>query len=206
MRDEEVQRFADSLWDYMLKKHLKEYLSDSVCYYRATVTTAAANGVIGITRPFDSEIFLPYSFDADSLNVGDECVVLVFGDSSNATVIGDGTLQGGGGPVVQTFAGYEDVASASYIPTAVTLTVEKTGNYNVSWMGYRSSTGGTSGSALYVNGSIRGSENTTFDHSYGQYVFMQNQSFNAGDVLVVWARSRSASYYMGVGNLIIEEV
>ena len=206
MRDEEVQRVADSLWDYMLKKHLKEYLSDSVCYYRATVTTAAANGVIGITRPFDSEIFLPYSFGADSLNVNDECVVLVFGDSSNATVIGDGTLQGTSGKTTQAFAGYDEVASSSYVDTAVTLTVEKTGTYDVSWMGYRNSTTGTSGSALYVNGSIRGSEYTTFEHSYGQHVYMPNQSFNAGDVLVIWARSRSGSYYMGVGNLIIEEV
>ena len=88
MRDEDVLRMADALWDYILKKHLKEYLSDSVCFYRATVTTGAANGVMGITRPYDSEIFLPYSFGADKLTVGDQCVVLVFGDPSNATVFG----------------------------------------------------------------------------------------------------------------------
>ena len=206
MRDDEVQKVADSLWNYFLNKHLKEFLSDSVCYYRAKVTTAASNGVIGITRPFDDEVFLPYSFNADKLSVGDECVVLVFGDTSNATVIGDGTLQGGSGKTIQVFAGYDEVASSSYVETAVTLTVEKTGTYDVSWMGYRSSSSGTSGSALYVNGSIRGSAHTTFESSYGQYVLMPTQSFNAGDVLVVWARSRTASYYMGVGNLIIEEV
>lgn len=119
-----------------------------------------------------------------------------------------GTASGGGGSTknVQAHRGYATVTSTSYTATNVTLTVAKTGTYNVSWMGYRNTNSGTSGSQLYVNGTSRGSAQTTFVNTYGQSVSLTNQSFNQGDVLVVRARARSTSYVMGVGNLIIEEV
>lgn len=119
-----------------------------------------------------------------------------------------GTNSGGGGSTknIQAYRGYDTVTSTSYTATDVTLTVSKTGTYNVSWMGYRNTNSGTNGSQLYVNGSSRGSAQTSFVNTYGQYVSLTNQSFNAGDVLVVRARARSTSYIMGVGNLIIEEV
>lgn len=119
-----------------------------------------------------------------------------------------GTASGGGGSSknIQAYRGYDTVATTSYTATDVTITVAKTGTYNVSWMGYRNTTSGTSGSQLYVNGSSRDSAQTTFVNSYGQSVSLTNQSFNKDDVLVVRARARSAQYVMGVGNLIIEEV
>lgn len=119
-----------------------------------------------------------------------------------------GTYTGGGGSSknVQVYRGYDTSSSTSYAATDVTLTVAKTGTYNVSWMGYRNTNSGTSGSQLYVNGTSRGSAQTTFVNTYGQSVSLTNQSFNQGDVLVVRARARSTSYVMGVGNLIIEEV
>lgn len=117
-----------------------------------------------------------------------------------------GTASGGGGKNVQAYRGYDTVNSTSYTATDITLTVAKTGTYNVSWMGYRNTNSGTSGSQLYVNGTARGSATTTFVNTYGHSVSLTNQSFNAGDVLVVRARARSTSYIMGVGNLIIEEV
>lgn len=107
---------------------------------------------------------------------------------------------------VQAYRGYDTVSSTSYTATDLTLTVAKTGTYNVSWMGYRNTTSGTSGSQLYKNGTAVGTANTTFVNTYGHSVSLTNQSFNQGDVLVVRARARSASYVMGVGNLIIEEV
>lgn len=118
-----------------------------------------------------------------------------------------GTSSGGGGSSknIQAYRGYDTVQATSYTATDVTLVVAKTGTYNVSWMGYRNTTSGTNGSQLYVNGSSRGSAQTSFVNSYGQSVSLTNQSFNQGDVLVVRARSRSTSYVMGVGNLIIEE-
>lgn len=96
MQEEQIRQAADALWGYMLKKHLKPYLSDSVCYYRAVVTVAPANGVIEVQRPFDVPVSLPYMWSAQNLVVGDQCTVLVFGDSSNAIVMGDGALQESG--------------------------------------------------------------------------------------------------------------
>ena len=115
-------------------------------------------------------------------------------------------VSGSTGKNVQAYRGYATVTATSYTATDVTITVAKTGTYNVSWMGYRNTNTGTSGSQLYKNGTAVGSANTTFVNTYGQYVSLTNQSFNAGDVLVVRARARSTSYVMGVGNLIIEEV
>ena len=88
MHEEEMKAFADALWDYFLPK-IKNYLSDSVCYYVATVSTAPSNGVIGVERGFDNEITLPCSANAAGLSVGDSCTVLVFGDYSNQLVIGN---------------------------------------------------------------------------------------------------------------------
>lgn len=117
-----------------------------------------------------------------------------------------GTYSGSSSKNVQAYRGYDTVSATSYTATDVTITVAKTGTYNVSWMGYRNTNSGTSGSQLYKNGSAVGSANTTFVNTYGHSVSLSNQSFTQGDVLVVWARARSAQYVMGVGNLIIEEV
>ena len=106
--------------------------------------------------------------------------------------------------------GYATVSATAYTATAVTLTVAKAGTYNVSWMGYRNTTSGTSGSQLYRtrsgSTSAIGNASTTFVNSYGHSVSLSNQSFNKDDVLTVYARARSAQYVMGVGNLIIQEV
>ena len=84
----QMKILADSLWGYFKEKYLEPYLSDSVCYYVATVTTAPQNHSIGVQRPFDNEVFLPCASNAMGLQVGDPCTVLVFGDYSNQLVIG----------------------------------------------------------------------------------------------------------------------
>lgn len=104
---------------------------------------------------------------------------------------------------VQAYAGYDTVNVNTYTDTDVTLTVAKSGTYTISWMGWRNTTSGTSGSQLYKNGNAVGTANTSFLNSYGQHVTLTGQSLSQGDVLVVRARSRNASYCMGVGNLII---
>ena len=86
-----VRTMADAVWKYILQRYLKEYLSDSVCYYMASVTTAPSGGRIGVTRPFDNEIFVKCASNASGLTVGAKCMVLVFGDPSNALAIGDVT-------------------------------------------------------------------------------------------------------------------
>lgn len=114
-------------------------------------------------------------------------------------------VSGGGGSSmnVQAYSGYDFVNVGSYTETDVTLTVAKSGTYTISWMGWRNTTSGTSGSQLYKNGTAVGTAWTSFMNSYGQHVTLTGQSLNQGDVLVVNARSRNTSYYMGVGNLII---
>lgn len=107
---------------------------------------------------------------------------------------------------VQFYKGIGYARSTSYKVTDVTITVEKTGTYNISWIGFRQNTRGTSGSQLYINGSSYGSANTSFASSYSQSNTLSNVSLNEGDVIEVRARSISTSYYMFVGGLILEEV
>lgn len=89
MEEEQIKVFADSLWDYLLEKKLKQYLSDSVCYYMASVVEPASDGFITVQRPFDNPVTLPCGANAENLAVGDACAVLVFGDFSNQIVIGN---------------------------------------------------------------------------------------------------------------------
>lgn len=84
------------------------------------------------------------------------------------------------------------------------ITVAKSGKYDVYWGGFRSSTSGTSGSQLYKNNTAYGTENTTFSN-HGQSVHLSNVSLNQGDVIQVYARSRGTNYYMYVSNLTIIE-
>lgn len=107
---------------------------------------------------------------------------------------------------VQGYLGYATVNATSYTATAVSLTVAKTGTYKVSWMGYRNTNSGTSGSQLYIGTSAYGSANTSFVNTYGHSVVLNNVSLTAGQVITVRARARSTSYVMGVGNLVIEEI
>lgn len=89
MDEKNMQVIADAIWEYILEKKLKPYLSDSVCFYVATVTTAPSGGIIGVTRAFDSEVKIPCAANASGLSVGDPCTVLVFGDYSNQLAIGN---------------------------------------------------------------------------------------------------------------------
>lgn len=133
-------------------------------------------------------------------------IVAKVGDSANAGRIlsvtgsyaGVGTVDG-----MQAYIGYGSVKTTSYTDTGVTLTVAETGTYTVSWVGWRSNSGGTSGSRLYINGTAYGSAVTAFTTTYGQEVTLTGVSLNAGDVLSVRARSRTTSYYMSAANLII---
>lgn len=118
-----------------------------------------------------------------------------------------GTYSGGGTEKnVQAYRGYATVSTTSYTETTVKITVAKAGTYNVSWMGYRSYSSGTFGSQLYKNGTAVGTANTTFLNTYGHSVSLSNQTFAKDDVLIVRARAGATNRYMGVGNLIIEEV
>lgn len=124
---------------------------------------------------------------------------------TNAGVRTQGTASGGASKNVQIASGVNRVATTSY--TAVSgqsITVSKTGTYDVYWVGYRSSTGGTNGSQLYIDSSAYGSAQTSFSN-HGQSVHLSNVSLTKNQVVTVRARARSTSYYMYVGNLTIIE-
>lgn len=106
---------------------------------------------------------------------------------------------------IQMYSGYDTRTANSYGATTVTLTVAKTGTYNVSWTAWRSSSSGTMGTNLHRNNTT-GTNQQTFTGTYGQCITLSNQSYNQGDVLTLYATSGSTSRSIYVANLIIEEV
>lgn len=113
-----------------------------------------------------------------------------------------------GGKNVQVAHGTKRVASQTYTDVGYEITVAKTGTYNVYWAGWRSSTSGTSGAQLYVNGSASGDAITTFDATWTnvQNGSRTSVSLTQGDKVRLRARSRNTSYYMYIFFLSIEEV
>lgn len=111
----------------------------------------------------------------------------------------------GSSRTVQIAQGVNRVNTTTY--TAVSgqsITVAKTGTYDVYWSGFRSSTGGTNGSQLYIGETAYGSAQTTFSN-HGQSVHLENVSLTSGQTISVRARARGTSYYMYVANLTIIE-
>ena len=117
-----------------------------------------------------------------------------------------GTYEGSGGSTknIQAYIGRASRTANSYGATDVTLTVAKTGTYNVSWTAWRSSSSGTMGTNLHRN-STSGTNKQTWTSTYGQQIELTNQSYTAGDVLTLYATSGSNSRTINVANLIIEE-
>ena len=113
-------------------------------------------------------------------------------------------VPGASGKNVQYVMGSKSVRTNGYTSTGMTITVAKAGTYNVSWVGWRSSSQGTMGTNLYKNGSA-GTNQQTFTNTYGQCITLENQSYAQGDVLTLYATAGSTSRYMWVANLIIEE-
>lgn len=112
-------------------------------------------------------------------------------------------VSGGGSRNVQVAAGVNRVNTTEY--TAVSgqsLTVAKTGTYDVYWTGYRSTTSGTSGSQLYIGSTAYGSAQTSFSNN-AQSVHLSSVSLTQNQTVTVRARARSTNYYMYVGNLTI---
>lgn len=128
---------------------------------------------------------------------------------TSAGVRTSGTASGGSAKNVQISQTPGRVASTTYTATGPSLTVAKTGTYSVYWVGYRSSTSGTNGSQLYINGSAYGSAQTSFDTGSGltslQHIHLSGVSLTQGQTLTIRARSRSTSYYMYIQELVIIE-
>lgn len=99
-------------------------------------------------------------------------------------------------------------SQTTYTDLGFEITVAKTGTYNIYWAGYRSSTSsGTNGAQVYVNGASSGNAFTTFDSTYTncQNGHLDNVSLAAGDKVTLRGRARNTSSYFYVFNLAIIE-
>jgi len=116
-----------------------------------------------------------------------------------------GSYEGGGGSGknIQYVMGRYEVAATAYTATDLSIKVSKAGSYKVYWSMDRNTTSGTNGSQLYNNGSAVGSAHTTWTHNGASCE--ETLTFAVNDTIVVRARSRNTSYYVGVSNLIIIE-
>lgn len=91
-------------------------------------------------------------------------------------------------------------------PTRLALVCKKTGIYNVSWVQWRQSTGGTDlpHSSLSVNGMFQGSTHIAPSTVIGDYCQEPNISIAEGQTVVI--RAIGTRYGLNLANLIIEEV
>ena len=87
--------------------------------------------------------------------------------------------------------------------SVTSLTCEVAGTYDVDWTCTRSSTSGTWGSQLYINGTAYGTENTTFSNNV-QNNHLTGVTIPANATVAVYGRSRSG-YYIYVPQLTIEQ-
>lgn len=116
-----------------------------------------------------------------------------------------GTSSGGGGDSknAQTAQSTSRATSSTYT-NVIRLTCSTAGKYDIYWSCFRSSTSGTSGSQLYINGEAQGTANTTFTNHI-QNNHKTNVTLAEDDVVAVYARSRGSNYYAYVGQLTIIE-
>ena len=110
-------------------------------------------------------------------------------------------VSGGSSKNVQVAQSTSRATSSTYT-SVVSLTCSTAGTYDVYWDCFRSSTGGTHGSQLYLGGSAYGSANTSFTN-HVQTNHLTGVSISKNQVVAVYARSRGSNYYAYVGTLTI---
>lgn len=111
------------------------------------------------------------------------------------------------------------IGSGSFKASGLKLTVNKTSVYTVKWFGYRTSTSYDSfASALYVN-NVLYQQNTSWgapfirdnassitgNNSSFQINEINNVQLQEGQVIEIYAKSRSSTYLTYVGFLVLEE-
>lgn len=93
-----IEEFARSVAEYIMRRYVEVWGRDLVRYFRAQVVTPADGKTMQVRRPFDETVLtLPYSSAASELKAGDQCIVLVLGELSNAIVFSDGRMRSIGG-------------------------------------------------------------------------------------------------------------
>lgn len=123
---------------------------------------------------------------------------------TSAGVRTQGTNSGGGSSMNVQVAQSTSRATSSTYTSIVSLTCSVAGTYDVYWDCFRSSTGGTSGSQLYVGGNSYGTANTTFTN-HVQNNHLTGVTLTKNQTVAVYARSRGSNYYAYVGTLVIKQ-
>lgn len=95
-------------------------------------------------------------------------------------------------------------ATSSTYTSVISLTCTTAGKYDIYWDCFRSSTGGTNGSQLYIGGQAYGTANTVFTN-HAQNNHLTGVTLAANQTVTVYARSRGSNYYAYVGTLIIKQ-
>ena len=121
-------------------------------------------------------------------------------DRSGAPITG--TMSQGGSSMNVQVAQSTSRATSSTYTSLVSLTCSVAGTYDVYWSCYRSSTGGTYGSQLYVGGNAYGTANTTFTNHI-QNNHLTGVTLSKNQTIAVYARSRGSNYYAYCGQLTI---
>lgn len=125
---------------------------------------------------------------------------------SGTTIFGvAGTYSGGSSKNAQAVTSTTRVTSTSLTACSGTITVAKTGTYDVYWSTHRTSTSGSWSSRLYVNNTASGTEQTSGWSNHVQPVHLTNVSLTAGQTIRVYAKSRGSNYYAYVPLLTIIE-
>lgn len=121
-----------------------------------------------------------------------------------------GTASGGGGKAVQYRYGVGTAYTGGvYKDSKLSITVEKTGTYNIMCSCARANGGSVSnyGVQIYVNDSPVGSVHNNFiaNNAYGMLIKESGISLTAGDRVSPYYKSTS-SYSISVFNLILQEI
>lgn len=126
------------------------------------------------------------------------------GQSNLWSVTGTYTGGGGGSSMNVQVAQSTSRATSSTYTSVISLTCSTAGTYDIYWDCFRSSTGGTNGSQLYIGGQTYGNANTTFTNHI-QTNHLTGVTLQANQTVAVYARSRGSNYYAYVGTLVIKQ-
>lgn len=168
----------------------------------ASVTTKAA---ATITPGTSNQTIASGTYLTGTQTISGDADLVAGNIKSGVQIFGvTGTYTGGGGSSMNAQSAQSTTrATSSTYTEIVTLTCSVTGKYDVYWSTFRSSTGGTWGSQLYINDTAYGTAQTGSWSNHIQNIHLTGVSLTADDEVAVRVRSRGSNYYGYVGTLTI---
>ena len=139
---------------------------------------------------------------ADNIKSG---VIVQVGDSADSDRVASvtGTYSGGGSSKNVQVAQSTTRSTSTSGSNVISLTCSTTGTYTVRWSTFRSSTGGTWGSRLYIGGTAYETMDTSGWSNHIQNREVTGVSISANQAVAVYVQSRGSNYYGYVGTLTI---